>query len=85
TKEYAEKNGIVCHYLPPYSPNLNSIERLWKVMNEYVRNNKFFTNPREFREAICGFFSNTWVLIADTMRSRINDNFQTLEIPIHSG
>jgi transposase len=28
--------------LPPYSPNLNPIERLCKVMNEKVRNNRFF-------------------------------------------
>jgi transposase len=26
--------------LPPYSPNLNPIERAGKVMNEHVRNNK---------------------------------------------
>ena len=25
----------------PYSPNLNPIERLWKVMNEYARNNRY--------------------------------------------
>ncbi|WP_119963859.1 IS630 family transposase, partial [Candidatus Fukatsuia symbiotica] len=25
--------NIQLHYLPPYSPNLNPIERLWKVMN----------------------------------------------------
>ncbi len=34
----AEELGIKLHYLPPYSPNLNPIERLWKVMNEYARN-----------------------------------------------
>jgi transposase len=42
TQEAAEKLGIKLHFLPPYSPNLNPIERLWKVMNEYVRNNQFF-------------------------------------------
>ena len=56
TKEYAEKYGVVLHYLPPYSPNLNPIERLWKVMNEYCRNNKFFNNAKEFRNAINNFF-----------------------------
>ena len=29
----AEKLNITLHYLHPYSPNLNPIERLWKVMN----------------------------------------------------
>ena len=40
--EYASKRNIKLHFLPPYSPNLNPIERLWKVMNEQVRNNRFF-------------------------------------------
>jgi len=39
-RDYAEANGLVLHYLPPYSPNLNPIERAWKVMNETVRNNR---------------------------------------------
>ncbi|NQY38343.1 MAG: transposase [Alteromonadaceae bacterium] len=33
-----KKALIKRHYLPPYSPNLNPIERLWKVMNEHARN-----------------------------------------------
>jgi transposase len=52
----ALKRSIVLHYLPPYSPNLNPIERLWKVMNEEVRNNVFFTSAKQFRDAIAGFF-----------------------------
>jgi transposase len=28
---------IEMHFLPPYSPNLNPIERLWKLMNERSR------------------------------------------------
>lgn len=32
-KDGAILRGIELHYLPPYSPNLNPIERLWKVMN----------------------------------------------------
>ena len=42
TRRAALKAGIILHYLPSYSPNLNPIERLWKVMNEYARNNRFF-------------------------------------------
>ena len=41
-KEKAAELGITMTYLPPYSPNLNPIERLWKYMNEKVRNNRFF-------------------------------------------
>jgi transposase len=28
TQEAAKKNGITLHYLPPYSPSLNLIERV---------------------------------------------------------
>lgn len=76
--EAARVNNITLHYLPPYSPNLNPIERLWKVMNEHVRNNKFFSSAKEFRESIAGFFKNILPDIADSLSSRINDNFQIL-------
>jgi transposase len=69
---------FVMHTLPPYSPNLNPIERLWKVMNEVTRNNQVFKTFNEFKEKIRTFFRETWDAIADDFRSRINDNFQTL-------
>jgi transposase len=79
TKEAAEKYGIVLHFLPPYSPNLNPIERLWKVMNEHVRNNKVFASAQDFREKIMHFFKVTWTQISMSMVDRINDNFQILK------
>lgn len=76
TREAAKKRGICLHYLPPYSPNLNPIERLWKVMNEHVRNNKVFQSAKEFRREITDFFDVTWPQIAMSYVDRINDNFQ---------
>ena len=76
TREAARKRGIELHYLPPYSPNLNPIERLWKVMNEHVRNNRFFKSAKEFRKEITNFFEVTWPKIALSSVDRINDNFQ---------
>jgi transposase len=70
---------FVMHILPPYSPNLNPIERLWKVMNELSRNNQVFKTFNEFKEKIRGFFSETWPNVADEFRTRINDNFQSLK------
>jgi transposase len=75
----ASKLNIKLFYLPPYSPNLNSIERLWKVMNEYARNNKFFRTADEFRQKINDFFNITLPSIADSLSLRINDNFQKLD------
>jgi transposase len=63
----AEKN-IDLHYLPPYSPNLNPIERLWKIMNEQVRNNVFFTSANSFRAAIVDFFENKIHTLAPNLK-----------------
>lgn len=71
--------GIELHYLPPYSPNLNPIERLWKVMNEQIRNNVFFSSAKEFRETISNFFEHKIAQILPLLMGRINDNFQTIK------
>jgi transposase len=78
-KETERHKKIVLHILPPYSPKLNPIERLWKVMNEQVRNNIVFTSFKEFKNKILDFFSNKWAVIKNEFRSRINDNFETIK------
>ena len=76
--EKAKSLNIKLHYLPPYSPNLNPIERLWKVMNEQVRNNKYFATAKDFRHQINHFFKVILPDISESLDSRINDNFQVL-------
>jgi transposase len=78
TRKAAEMRQIVLHHLPAYSPNLNPIERLWKVMNEYVRNNKVFKSSQSFYQEIMNFFKITWPKISICFTERINDNFQRL-------
>ncbi|EGQ8651050.1 TPA: IS630 family transposase, partial [Vibrio cholerae] len=75
-KDTAKVLNIELHYLPPYSPNLNPIERLWKVMNEHARNNVYFSSKREFISAIKEFFDVTLPKVAGSLVSRITDNFQ---------
>ncbi|WP_447088537.1 IS630 family transposase (plasmid) [Enterobacter asburiae] len=77
-KDWAYVMNIELHYLPPYSPNLNPIERLWKVMNEEVRNNRYFASAKDFRREIHRFFSDKLPSIAGALSCRINDNFQML-------
>ncbi|NRA90612.1 MAG: IS630 family transposase, partial [Simkaniaceae bacterium] len=78
TRASAKEYGVILHHLPPYSPNLNPIERLWKVMNEHARNNKVFKTAKEFRNSILEFFTDTWPKIATSMTDTINDNFQNI-------
>ena len=78
-REKAKALGMTLYDLPPYSPNLNPIERVWKVMNEQARNNIYFRLKNEFIETIPGFFQNTWPRLAPSLIDRINDTFQTIE------
>ena len=75
-QDFARNSGIELHYLPAYSPNLNPIERLWKVMNEEARNNIVFSSAKEFREAIVEFFEIKLPKMLPSLRQRINDNFE---------
>lgn len=78
-KEYLANTKIELVFLPPYSPNLNPIERLWKFMHSITTNNKFYHNFEQFSEAINKFFSNI-SNYKDRLRTLINDNFQTITV-----
>jgi transposase len=74
----AMKLQIILHFLPAHSPNFNPIERLWKAMNEKVRNNKIFATTKQFKSAIVGFFTQILPNIKEELQPRINDNFHIL-------
>lgn len=76
-RSFIKTTNIVLHYLPPYSPNLNPIERLWKVMHEQVTYNRYYEKFKDFTEAVLGFFENI-DRYSSIIKSRINDNFQAL-------
>jgi Transposase and inactivated derivatives len=78
TKEYVKNSRVILHYLPAYSPNLNPIERLWKIMHEYVSNNKFYLKGKDFIAAVRNFFDETVHEIKDVIQSRVTDNFERL-------
>ncbi len=76
-KDFVSKSKITLHYLPPYSPNLNPIERLWKVMHEQATYNKYYEKFADFTEGVLGFFRNI-EKYKSIIQGRINDNFQRL-------
>lgn len=55
-KEKAAELGIDLIFLPPYSPNPNIIERLWKYTRKTVLAARFFETPFLFHEALRIFF-----------------------------
>jgi transposase len=78
TKDFLKTSRVKVHYLPPRSPNLNPIERLWKIMHEYVSNNRVYERFKDFKKSLFDFFDHTIPNIREILVSRITDNFQTL-------
>lgn len=53
-----KKCRIKLHWLPPYSPNLNFIERLWHYLKKYIIGTKRRQSFKEFEADIRAFFDN---------------------------
>lgn len=51
-KAYAESLGITLKFLPPYSPNLNLIERLWRLVRKEALDGEYYDSPAKFHAAI---------------------------------
>lgn len=85
-RRYLEASKIVLHFLPPYSPNLNPIERLWKWMKERVIYNTYYEHIDDFRGAVLGFFAVLSTVTVDSilgqaLRSRVRDKFRVIGAP----
>ena len=78
-EKYLETSKIQIHYLPAYSPNLNAIERLWKIMRENTTYNRCYETFSDFTKAIRRFFEGVSKM-EEILNKRINDNFQTIEL-----
>jgi transposase len=51
-KAWAIALGIELVFLPPYAPNLNLIERLWKYIKKEIISNHYFESPKVFHQTI---------------------------------
>ena len=54
----AKELNILLVFLPPYAPNLNLIERLWKFYKKEVKQNQYHETFQEFLDATIAFFGN---------------------------
>jgi transposase len=43
-------------FLPPYSPKLNPIERLWKFIKHEVLHNRLYESLNQQKKAVIDFF-----------------------------
>lgn len=57
-KAIAAGLGMHLLFLPPYSPNLNIIERLWKFTKKKILYAQYYDCPERFHNAVTAFFEN---------------------------
>jgi len=79
-KNAADKLNITLLFLPPYSPNLNVIERLWKFTKKKVLYAKYYESPAKFHQAITGFFQTINQEHHADLKSLLTLNFQFFQI-----
>lgn len=70
---------IRLHFVPPYSPHLNPIERLWGVAHKNVTHNKGYATFAKFKSEMMTFLQDTvprnWRRFSDT----VTDNFRIID------
>lgn len=76
-QEYLKKSRVRLVFLPTYSPELNLIERLWRVFKKNVIYNKFYETFQDFKKACTGFFENQTEYY-DQIESIMGDGLEAL-------
>jgi hypothetical protein len=78
-KELAASLGIQLVFLPPYSPNLNLIERVWRFIKKDVLGTHYFECLKKFhaalKQTLVDIYHNHSTI--NDMRSLITPQFQT--------
>jgi len=77
-QEWARDQRIEFVLLPAYSPNLNLIERLWRLLRQEAINSMYYATYREFRHGIIDFLDNA-KKYKTAIRSLLTLNFRTVE------
>jgi len=85
-QEHLANSKVELHFLPPYSPNLNPIERMWKLMKERVMYNTYYQEFEDFRQAVLSFLKGLSNLDPESMlgkafASRVRDKFRPIGAP----
>ena len=72
----AEQLGIELLFLPPYSPNLNLIERVWKFTKKECLNSTYHENFNSFSSKISSFVGNMHTTHKADLQSLLSHKFQ---------
>ena len=82
-QEVAASLGIELLFLPPYSPNLNLIERLWKFVKKRCLYGKYYADSGAFQQAILDCIAQAPTKDKAALESLLSLRFQTFKaVPI---
>jgi transposase len=73
----AQYARIDLEYLPPYSPNLNLIERVWKFVKKSALANRSFADAAAFQSAIDATLDGLATTHRDAMATLLTLRFET--------
>ena len=77
--DLAKELDIELLFLPPYSPNLNLIERLWKLVKKECLYSVYYENFEVFKNAISNCLLHTHSTHKEKLDSLLKLNFQTFK------
>lgn len=75
-RELAEELGIELLFLPPYSPNLNLIERVWKLVKKLALNARTLSDFDAFAKSVTQTVENLETEHRDNLLTLLTPNFQ---------
>ena len=75
----AKSLGIDLLYLPSYSPNLNLIERLWRLIKRRTLYGKYYPTFADFKAAIEQTIRDLPTKHKDSLKTLMTHNFQVFE------
>jgi len=73
---HALESGIDLQFLPPYSPNLNLIERLWKFTKKQCLYNRYYESFCQFKAAIDDCLNKVSSTFSEQVKTLLIPNFQ---------
>ena len=79
-KEAAKEYRIILVFLPPYSPNLNLIERFWKFLRNTLLSVYYYNSFDCFFDAVETFICTVHIHYEEKLASLLSFHFQILDV-----
>ncbi len=78
--KFVRGTNVYIELLPTYAPNLNLMERVWKLMKKVVRGNFFIETFKEFKNEILKFLEELPSRYFNELETLLSENFQIIEL-----